>query len=74
MTFEASNSIIEDIVRQVEQLSKEDQKILLARLRLQKLLSEKRKKVVRAKGVKPLSMKEIDRIKHASRKKRDAVR
>ena len=66
------NPIIVDIVRNIEQLSEDEQKNLLARLRLQKLLSSKRKPVVRAKGIKPLSMKEIDHIKHEVRNEKNA--
>jgi hypothetical protein len=49
-------------------MSEEEQKILLTRLRLQNLLSGKRKKVVGNPKEKALSLKEIDRIKHQSRK------
>ncbi len=68
MLLTPSNPIIEDIVRTIENMSEEEQKILLARLRLQTLLSGKIKPVVRAKKIKPPTLKEIDRIKHQSRK------
>ncbi|MCG3167738.1 MAG: hypothetical protein POELPBGB_03533 [Bacteroidia bacterium] len=68
MLLSPSNSVIEDIVRTIELMSEEEQKILLTRLRLQNLLSGKKKAVVGAKKIKPLSLKEIDRIKHDSRK------
>lgn len=68
MLVTPTNPIIEDIVRTIETMSEEEQKFLLARLRLQTLLSGKRKPVVGSKKVKPLTLKEIDRIKHQSRK------
>jgi len=68
MLVTPTNPVIEDIVRTIENMSEEEQKILLARLRLQALLSGKIKPVVRSKKIKPPTLKEIDRIKHQSRK------
>jgi hypothetical protein len=68
MLITPTNPIIEDIVRTIENMSEEEQKILLARRHLQSLLSGKRKPVVGSKKIKPLTLKEIDLIKHQSRK------
>jgi len=68
MALIETNPIIEDIIRTIEQMSNDEQKVLLAKLRLQNLLTGKRKPVIGSKNIKPLTLKEIDLIKHESRK------
>ncbi len=63
------NENIEQIVVEAEKLTDLEQKEILAYLRTLNSKKGKRKPVAKpAKGAKPLSMEEIDRIKHESRK------
>ena len=68
MELLTGNSIIQEIVAEVKQLDELEQQILLTRLRVKKMAKKKRKPLARAVGVKPLTMEEIDWIKHESRK------
>ena len=64
------NSSIESIVSEVQKLSDLEQKEILAFIRMRRLMKEPRKSFVKPeKGVKLLTMAQIDRIKHESRKK-----
>lgn len=60
------NNIIEDIITEVEKLNIDEQRAFLTQLRAERLLKEK-KPIVRAKNMNPLTMEEIDEIKHESR-------
>lgn len=63
------NSTIESIVSEVQKLSTLEQKEILAFIRMRRLLKEPRKSFIKPeKGVKPLTMAQIDKIKHESRK------
>jgi len=67
MELLTGNSIIQDIVEEVKLLDELEQRTLLTRLRVQKLATKKWKPISKAKGIKPLSMKQIDQIKHKAR-------
>lgn len=61
---------IDEIVKEARKLDKMDLQILLAKLRVKKLVSEKRKPVANydSKKIKAPSMAEIDIWKHEARK------
>jgi hypothetical protein len=61
---------IDEIVREAKKLDKMELQILLMRLRVKKLVREKRRPVANynSKKVKAPTMEEIDRWKHESRK------
>jgi len=61
---------IDEIVREAKKLDKIELQILLMRLRVKKMVREKRKPVANynSKKVKAPTMEEIDRWKHESRK------
>ena len=61
---------INEIVKEAKKLDKLELQILLTRLRVKKMVSEKRKPVANydSKKVKAPTMEEIDRWKHESRK------
>ena len=61
------DNTIEEIVSEAKKLKKADRRLLLKELRIRRLLAEN-KPIVKAKKTKPLSLKEIDEIKHLSRK------
>ena len=64
------NNTIESIISEVQKLSNLEQKEILTQIRIMRLMKEPRKSFVKPeKGVKPLTMAQIDRIKHESRKK-----
>lgn len=64
------NNTIESIISEVQKLSTLEQKEILTQIRIMRLMKEPRKSFVKPqKGVKPLTMAQIDRIKHESRKK-----
>lgn len=64
-----TSSTLINIVEEVEKLSDFEQKEILAQIRATRLLKSKRKPIAtQAKGVKPLTMAQIDRIKHEARK------
>jgi hypothetical protein len=62
-----SNNIVENIINEIENLSIEEQQVLLTQLRATRLLKEN-KPISKAKNVKPISDEELDKIKHESRK------
>ena len=62
------NERISDIVREIEKLDNAEQELLLKKLRLQKYLDGKVKIARSPKDTKPVSMREIDRLKHKMRK------
>lgn len=61
---------IDEIVKEARKLDKMDLQILLAKLRVKKLVSEKRKPVANydSKKIKAPTMEEIDTWKHEARK------
>ena len=61
---------IDEIVKEAKKLDKMDLQILLTRLRVKKLVSEKRKPVANydSKKIKAPTMEEIDAWKHEARK------
>ena len=61
---------LDEIVKEAKKLDKMDLQILLTRLRVKKLLSEKRKPVANynSKKIKAPTMEEIDTWKHEARK------
>lgn len=61
---------IDEIVKEAKKLDKTDLQILLTRLRVKKLVSEKRKPVASydSKKIKAPTMEEIDAWKHEARK------
>lgn len=61
---------IDEIVKEARKLDKMDLQILLTRLRVKKLLSERRKPVANydSKKIKAPTMEEIDTWKHEARK------
>lgn len=62
------NDTLQEIVAEVEGMDKLEQKIVLAQLRA-KRIAKTFKDPVRAKNVKPLTMAQIDEIKHKARAK-----
>jgi len=63
----SSNDTIKEIVSEAKKLKEVDRQLLLKELRIRRLLAED-KPIVRAPRVKPLSLEEINEIKHLSRK------
>lgn len=63
----SSNDTIKEIVSEAKKLKEADRQLLLKELRIRRLLAED-KPIVRARRVKPLSLEEINEIKHLSRK------
>jgi hypothetical protein len=63
------NENLEQIIIEAERLTELEQKEVLAYVRTLNLNKKKRKAISKpVKGLEPLSMEEIDRIKHESRK------
>jgi hypothetical protein len=62
-----NNAVIEKIVEVAEKLTTEEQEIFLAQMNAAYLLKEN-KPFSKAKNVKPLTMTQIDAIKHKVRK------
>ena len=63
------NNTIESIIAEVQKLSTIEQKEILVQIRIKKMLKQKRKPIANPpKGLKPLTMAQIDKIKHESRK------
>ncbi|MEO6453089.1 MAG: hypothetical protein ABIN97_03405 [Ginsengibacter sp.] len=58
---------IQEIVSEAKKMKKADRRLLLKELRIRRLLAEN-KPIVKAKKTKALSLKEINEIKHLSRK------
>jgi hypothetical protein len=63
----ASNDTIKEILTEAKKLKEADRQLLLKDLKIRRLLAEN-KPIVRARKVKPLSLEEINEIKHLSRK------
>lgn len=63
----ASNDTIKEILTEAKKLKEVDRQLLLKELKIRRLLAEN-KPIVRARRVKPLSLEEINEIKHLSRK------
>ena len=63
----SSNDTIKEILFEAKKLKEADRQLLLKELRIRRLLAED-KPIVRARRVKPLSLEEINEIKHLSRK------
>jgi hypothetical protein len=63
----APNDTIKEILTEAKKLKQADRQILLKELKIRRLLAEN-KPIVRARSVKPLSLEEINEIKHLSRK------
>ena len=62
-----SNDTIKEILTEAKKLKEADRQLLLKELKMRRLLAEN-KPIVRARKVKPLSLEEINEIKHLSRK------
>jgi hypothetical protein len=63
------NSTIESIVSEVQKLSTLEQKEILTQIRIMKLKNKLPASLSKPpKGLKPLTMAQIDKIKHESRK------
>jgi len=62
-----STDTIREILSEAKKLKKADRQLLLKELRIRRLLAED-KPIVRARRLKPLSLEEINEIKHLSRK------
>jgi hypothetical protein len=63
----ASNDTIKEILTEAKKLKEADRQLLLKELRIRRLMTEN-KPIVRARRIKPLSLEEINEIKHLSRK------
>ena len=61
-----TDDTIEEILSEAKKMKKEDRLLLLKELRIRRLIAEN-KPIVKAKKIKPLSLKEINKIKHLSR-------
>ncbi|CAN5567932.1 hypothetical protein BH10BAC3_BH10BAC3_31860 [soil metagenome] len=63
------NNTINDIVKEVKKLTTLEQKEILAQIRIKGMLKNKRKPIANPpKDLKPLTMAQIDKIKHEVRK------
>ncbi len=63
----SSNETIKEILSEAKKLKEADRQVLLKELKIRRLLAEN-KPIVRARRVKPISLEEINEIKHLSRK------
>jgi hypothetical protein len=63
----SSNDTIKEILTEARKLTEADRQMLLKELKIRRLLAEN-KPIVKARRVKPLSLEEINKIKHLSRK------
>ena len=63
----SSNDTIKEILSEAKKLKEADRQLLLKQLRIRRLLTGG-KPIVRARRVPPLSLEEINKIKHLSRK------
>ena len=63
----SSTDTIREILSEAKRLKEADRQLLLRELRIRRLLAED-KPIVRARRLKPLSLEEINEIKHLSRK------
>lgn len=65
----AYNRIIEEIISEIKELSNLEQKEILTQIRVRKMKNKLPASLTKPpKGLKPLTMAQIDRIKHESRK------
>lgn len=64
----AGEETIKQIIVEAKKMTKADQQLLLKEIKIRRLMAEN-KPIVRAKKVKPLSLEEINEIKHLSRRK-----
>ena len=63
------NENLQQILQEAEKLTDLEQKEMLAYMRILNMKKTKRRPIAKPKkGLKPLTMEEIDRIKHESRK------
>jgi len=63
----SSSETIKEILSEAKKLKEVDRQLLLKELKIRRLLAEN-KPIVRARRVKPISLEEINEIKHLSRK------
>lgn len=64
------NNTIQNILEELEKLPTLEQKEVLAQLRAARIAREPRKSFVKPeKGIKPLTLAQIDKLKHEVRKK-----
>ena len=63
----SSSDTIKEILTEAKKLKEADRQLLLKELKIRRLLAEN-KPIVKARRVKPLSLEEINEIKHLSRK------
>ena len=63
----SSNNTIKEILTEARKLNEADRQMLLKELKIRRLLAEN-KPIVKARRLKPLSLEEINEIKHLSRK------
>jgi len=63
----SSSETIKEILSEAKKLKETDRQLLLKELKIRRLLAEN-KPIVRARRVKPISLEEINEIKHLSRK------
>ena len=68
MIARVADSTIKQIIVEAKKMRKVDQELLLKELKIRRLMADNRP-IVRAKKVKPLSLEEINDIKHLSRKR-----
>jgi hypothetical protein len=63
----SSTDTMKEILSEAKKLKEADRQLLLKELRIRRLLAED-KPIVKARRVKPMSLEEINEIKHLSRK------
>jgi hypothetical protein len=63
----SSSETINEILSEAKKLKETDRQLLLKELKIRRLLAEN-KPIVGARRVKPISLEEINEIKHLSRK------
>ena len=63
----SSSDTIKEILTEAKKLKEADRQLLLKELKIRRLLAEN-KPIVKARRVKPISLEEINEIKHLSRK------
>lgn len=63
----SSTETIKEILSEAKKLKEADRQLLLKELKIRRLLAEN-KPIVGARRVKPISLEEINEIKHLSRK------
>jgi hypothetical protein len=63
----SASETIKEILSEAKKLKEADRQLLLKELRIRRLLAEN-KPIVRARRVKPISLEEINEIKHLARK------